>query len=292
MSWNKPSSVPQPPPKKSAPPSLKRGLLAGLVVVALGALGLYLFSGGEADSRPLQKKDRGRIKEVTPAAAPTNNVAAQPPVVKSKKPWWDTDKTNGFSRTELREWKHRHTPPAYVARRDRRKKAPFAIFDHPSENLIASYLVLQPGQGLIGTPNLKGVEEDFLESLKTPIIPTSEDSEEVADLKRAMNRTKIEIKERLDAGEKLADILLESHKEAQRLAQFKMTLQQELAANLRKDASKEEVEDFVAAANRILADKGIAPIKAGPIIRRKLAMDYSARKGDSKGTQAEKDDTK
>ena len=70
MSWNRPSDAPQPPPKKSAPPSLKRGLLAGLLVIALGALGLYLFSNGEATSSSLQKKDRGLIREATPAAAP------------------------------------------------------------------------------------------------------------------------------------------------------------------------------------------------------------------------------
>ena len=52
-------------------PRLRRGLIAGAIVVLGAGLAAWLLTNGEAASSPLQKKDRGLIKEVTPAAAPT-----------------------------------------------------------------------------------------------------------------------------------------------------------------------------------------------------------------------------
>lgn len=69
MSWNRPSEALQPPPKKPAP-SLKRGLLAGLVVVALGVIVLLLVLGEGA--KPVEQTvertraiaDKGKYKKV------------------------------------------------------------------------------------------------------------------------------------------------------------------------------------------------------------------------------------
>ena len=270
MSWNKPSSAPQPTPKKSAPPSLKRGLLAGLVVVALGALGLYLFSSGEATSPSLQKKDRGLIKEVTPAAAPTNRVR----IVEEKIPYWEVDasQTNGFTKEMMLKWNYRHVPPPKHVYRLQRKKSKWHIFEHASENRVASLLCARPGDHKIGhievTPEL---ERDFLESFKTPIIPTAEDDEFTASLKRQMNQVKADLKARIDNGESFAKIIEDTEDEMRKLSMYKQDLLRELDALIKDGAQTEEdVLTFKEATNKMLEEKGIAPIEFTDITEERL----------------------
>ena len=276
MAWNRSTDQKAAAPAKK--PGVKHGLIAGIVIVALGGTAAWLLlpSGEKPVEKHRDPTAPSRIKEVTPAAAPKAEVAEEAPKgPEKKKPWWETENTNGFTAVQQQVWKLRRQKPAYVARRANRKRADFAIFEHRSENLIASYLALEPGQGIIGSPNLNGIEEDFMESLKTPIIPTADDSPEIAAWKRTMNQTKIDIKARLDAGEKLTDILAETHREAQRLAQLKQMITTEVHNQINENSTKQDVEDFVAAANKMLEEKGIAPISAGPIIKHKLMLDYA-----------------
>ena len=131
---------------------------------------------------------------------------------------------------------------------------------------------MTPGESLVGTPvYTKRFTEDFLKSLETPIIATEEDSQEDAELKRAMVQTKIELKARIDAGEDLGQILLDTRREYQELARYKKMLQSEMLELKKKpDATIEDVENFVTAANQLLEQKGIAPIKLSPISKRML----------------------
>ena len=272
MSWNKPSSVSQPPPKKSAPPSLKRGLLAGLLVIALGALCCFMFRPSAATPKRDSTKGRGLIKAVTPAPAPKAVGEEVPEKPERKKDWWETDNTNGFTKVQQHVWKMRREKPAYVASAANRKKSWWNVFDHYSETIIAGFLTMKPGQAVVGNLVYDRVDADFLESLKTPIIATKDDPPEIAELKRVMNQTKIDLKARMDAGERLSDILEETHKELFRLGQVKQDLEKMVREQVGEESSKQDVEDLVAAANRMLEEKGIAPISAGPIIRNKLRM--------------------
>ena len=266
MSWNKPSSAPQPLPKKSAPPSLKRGLLAGLLVVALGALGLYLFSGGEATSSSLQKKDRGLIKEVAPAAAPkfvpkpgmvytTNRlgkVIEHPPTNKWGNPWhWGP---------------YAKMPPAaHTSQVDRLEDLPLShrLFDTLAERDIAALLTIEPGEGLMDVIDFdERFVKEFLESLKTPIIVTADDSEEAKAMKRAVNSTKIELKARHDAGEDIAKIMRETRKELMELGAYREELNRMVIEKTQdRTATREDLEDIVKAANMMLEERGIKKIE-------------------------------
>jgi hypothetical protein len=86
-----------------------------------------------------------------------------------------------------------------------------------------------------------------------------------------MVETKIELKARMDAGEDLGQILLDTRREYQDLARYKFMLQNEInEIKKNPDATIQDVEDFVTAANQLLEQKGIAPIKLSPISKRML----------------------
>lgn len=257
-------------PKK---PSPIRGVVAGGLVCAL-AIGAYFafFSGSEKPQAEKAEKERGRIKEVTPAAAPK---AEEPVPEKPKKKFWEVDasETNGFSEVMQHKWRVMHRPkPTHTNDIEKiRHRAKSSIFPHRSENMIAAYLTIEPGQGMIGTPNMRGMTEDFLKSCEVPIIISDEDDEYTRNLKTMMNEAKIELRQRMSEGEKLEDILMDTHKEIQRLGQYKAELQAEFAKyRMDPEHSDQDVADFITAANKLLEQKGVSALSIGPITRNRL----------------------
>ena len=212
MSWNKPSSVPQPPPKKSAPPSLKRGLLAGLLVVALGALGLYLFSSGEATSSSLQKKDRGRIKEVTPAAAPkpaatqvVEKVVKADPYAKYGTPI--SCKTNAALGNICTVYRDAEGKTHKVYRPSRPP-----IFKHGTDQLLAMALCGSENRSMPPLPISGNLDKRFLDSLKDPIEIGPDDSPDIAARKQTVIDARARMKELMDAGGSFSEILADHQK--------------------------------------------------------------------------------
>lgn len=277
MAWNGSTNAggaSAPAPRKAAKksPSLAHGLIAGGVIVCIGIIALY-FVTGEKDDPTTAKKAPAKIAE----ADPVEIVKSETPVEAPKRPkhYWEEDvMPANLTPMQQRKWKHMHRPPPGYTNDTSRTEPPpaYAIFPHHSENTIAGYLTMTPGETLVGTPHYgPGFKKDFLESMKTPIIITAEDTPEQAELKQLMIDTKIDLAERMRNGEDIGKILEETHEEYQRLATLKMDVANELN-RLRKDpnATLEDVEDFAAAANKLLAERGIAPITLSPIAKRML----------------------
>ena len=153
-----------------------------------------------------------------------------------------------------------------------RAKGAYHIFDHACDNEIACYLSMKPGDALVGPARHTGrFKERFLESLKTPIIVAKDDTPEQAQLKRDVIAAKIQLKDALDRGEDIEQIMLDTRQELQDLARYKMELRKEFnEARRAEGATDEDVDTLLEACNKMLESKGIAPMKFGPITRRKL----------------------
>ena len=278
MAWNRPTesgtAISRSLQKRSGDRFPTKSVIAGAVVIAtvIGAACYFVFS---EDEKPTvaQKDDRpSRIAGKTPAAP-----RKETPVATPKRRDWASiseSETNKLSLMELRRWKyeHRRRPAHTNSTFKTRPRAAYAIFNHRSENVIAGYLARPAGTTLVGTPTFdQKFVNDFLESLKQPIIVSHEDPPEVQELKRLMNETKIDLKDRYDAGEDICKIMADTHRECQELGLYKAALEKELREFQRKpDVSPEDVDDFVKAANIMLDKKGIAPLTLGPITKRIL----------------------
>ena len=155
-----------------------------------------------------------------------------------------------------------------------RTKAPYAIFNHSSENIIAGLLVARPGMTVVGTPHYNGVfTKNFLKSLEEPIIVKETDDEDTKTLKRAVNDAKIELKAAYDRGEDIEQIVLDSRTEFQRLAKVREHMKLNVLQMAQEEAARtEDVDDLVTAANKILEDNGIAPIDDTPLMTIKLRL--------------------
>lgn len=144
-------------------------------------------------------------------------------------------------------------------------------FKHQVEHEIATLLTIEPGGALFGSVRYdKRFEQDFVNSLMEPVKIEEDDSEEDKQLKNDVEATKRELAERIKAGEDLATILTETREEVRRLSAIK----QDILTIAREELSKAElsdsdVKDYYEAVNKLLEQKGIAPINANSLMKRR-----------------------
>ena len=276
MAWNRPTSntVDATSSSRSSGrgkmPRLRRGLFAGAIVVLGAGIAAWLLFSREATSSSLQKKDRGLIKEVKPAAAPTNVVPKKPVDPKED---YDHEK---FYRDEkgILRWKSSGGRAPDPSKKLRQLKSFYdpekQPFHHISEKCIHRLITARPGTKIFGRIDYTNPDflADFQESIKEPIIVSKEEPPEIQRAKRAMIEAKKEICDRLADGENLADILTQTQKELQRLHEYKRSIEDAVddAVESSGGMSDADLDDYITAANKMLEEKGIAPIHRNAIV--------------------------
>ena len=256
-----------------ASPSVKvspliKGVIAGIVVV-LGALtALYCLRPGLEEPRPTSVERQPKPKTDSQATSVKHKVE-KPLEEQQEIPYWKRDTTNGLSEVQLRKWQQVRRPRTEPVNIER-KTPKYKIFEHRSENEIACLLTLEPGKGLIGSPNYRGMKEDFLKSCEKPIIIEADDDEYTKNLKQMMISAKIELRNRMNDGEDFDQIMRDSRTEMQKLATYRNQLKAELFRMFREGTADADAGDMLEAANKLLESKGIAPLKMGPLLRVQL----------------------
>ena len=266
------ASTPQKPKVTAKKPSPIRGIAAGLVVVA-AVIGCYFafFSSSEKPLVEKAEKERGRIKEVTPAAAPTNRLpkayALQKRYPKLKIPDdWDKPYPPDAYRADGSLKRHsryvtvvtNHVPKSMLSLEER-------VFDNTAERDIAITLNTEPGDTFVGDYTYgKKFVKDFLDSLKDPVKFDEKDTEEERILKEAVLEAKKELKARYDAGEDIAAIMNETRQQFQELGLYREEVKQ-MVRQAVKDSNgtftEQDRMDLVKAANMMLEERGCKPLK-------------------------------
>ena len=295
MSWNRPTSNTVDATSSSRPagrgrrPGLKHGILAGAIIVVLGALCCFIFSGNETRQDAASMKGRGRIKEVTPAAAPTN--AAPVPLKKRDHrtaAWREerikkiTDQYGTNLPPDLKSYVYYlRNPP----QRSFKVKTPYAYLSHRSERDIADLLMAEPGTFMVIQPEYgESFNQDFANALLDKIEIEPDDSEEVRNVKEFVIAAKKEIADLVRSGGKLPNELMNEH--AAML--FKMSgYEANLASELQKakdnpDLTDADVEDMFKAANVLRKEKGLPEIALPNLSRRSLVLQRRQKRAERK----------
>lgn len=266
MGWNgsgQKGAAPVQPKVTTKKPSPVRGLVAGVVVVALAVVAYFaFFSGSEKPQAEKSDKGRGRIKEVTPARAPTNKVE-----VAKKKYNVEVKKLPDGKLMKYvngkQAWLYPRIEDKYgvvTSSLDRTSESIHTrIFHTVADRHLAFLLMHEPGDEFGDGLQTKGFTQLFLKSLTEPIIVSKDDTEEEKELKRAVIETKIDLKARYDAGEDIEHTIEDTIKTYQELGQYKSEIKKEIDKLSRDPAvTKEEMQQFVDAANEMLKKKGIS----------------------------------
>lgn len=253
-----------------------KGLLALVAVCVIGAVVFMCVSKDEPkpvveEKKPAKEK---RIEVATPEASPkavVETVVEQKveEKVEPKGPQKVGEVRDGYVKLPNGEL-HKRNGLKEIKVSDRARSW-HHIFDHYTDNEFAALLAFKPGDSFVGVSIPKDYEKRFLKSLETPIIVSKDDSEEVKQLKQAVIATRLEMKEAYDRGEDIRKIVSDAYAEAARLASYKDDIKTAFKEYVqRPDVSEADIDDFVRAANSLLEEKGIAPIKVGPITRARL----------------------
>ena len=147
------------------------------------------------------------------------------------------------------------------------------VFKTQPENEIAMLLTATPGDTILTLRRYDDAfEAEFMKSLEHDVEVTEDDTPARAELKRAMAETKRELAERMKNGEKLSDILRETRSELRRLSDYRRNLEKMVSEAARNpELAEQEVSDYLTAANKMLTENGMKPIKSG-IVRKNLLM--------------------
>ena len=295
MGWNgsgQKGAAPAQPKVTAKKPSPIRGLIAGGAVVALVVVAYFVFfSGTEKPKVEKSDKERGLIKEVTPAAAPTNAA----PVVKTRKEIDEdfikkvTERYGTNMPPGLKAYVHHlKNPPKHKVKAMRR----FPFLQHSSERSIADLLSAEPGEFFLVQPEYGATfDQDFANAMLDKIEIKDEDDAETRSVKEFVTNAKKEIAELVRAeGKKPSELMNEHAKLMFELGRFEDNLARELQkARENPDLTDDDVKAMFDAANVLRQKKGLPERKVPSLTRRSLQMERYRERAEKKARrEAEK----
>ena len=264
--------------KKNAQRRRKRlgiGIAAALILAGAGFLA-FLYLGDGRNVEPNDDDAPAKTNRVQKAAPPISAPVKKPEQKEPAKPDPNARPTkvgevvNGYvllpsGRMHKRTGVITNTPAM-------RPKGKYAIFSRKTDNEIAAYLSLKPGDTIVGTPHYNGrFAKEFLASLKEPITISEDDTPEQIELKNMVIAARKDLKDAYDRGEDIEQIMLNTRAELQAMMRYKNDLKQQFNKLRREEnITDKDVEDLFDACNLMLEKKGIAPMKFGPITRRRM----------------------
>ena len=249
MAWNRSEpGASQPTPKKK--PSALHGVIAGAVVVAAAVAVFFVMSGKDEKPKAKVEKEAGRIKEVKPAAAPTNAVE----VVKDAKQI-RREKLAAMTGEERRKFLLDELAKKPINLKSKVNKP----YRNGTEQIMAKIFMTKPGNMPPPLPRLPIRDElHMAEILISPLEVFEEDTQYVKEAKQAVETAKAELRKYIKEGgdvESFLDYyhkqLVQSHREwhdAQRAAMKLIKTDPDLAPA------------YVKQVNERLASRGIKPL--------------------------------
>ena len=302
MGWNgsdRKGTAPAQPKVTAKKPSPVRGLIAGLVVVLAAAVCYFaFFSKSEKPAAKKVEKKPTVIKTVKPAVAPEvldESVATNRPLSRREERERRGVFTNKFG------YVYNLPPTKHVTTNDvgalTSASLSAKVFTNPADRKIGRLFEITPGQMIVGTLP-KGYygaafERNFYKSIQEPIIVSESDSPAVKSLKKAVINAKIELMDRVRAGESLESVMTAARNELQQTWLYREDLRKEVERHVKKaDLSKEDIEDFITAANKMLAERGAKPLKTPRIALSKMIMAEEKKQAEQSGANEKKDEAK
>ena len=267
MAWNRPTSNTGNATSSSRPsgrgkmPRLRKGLIAGAIVVALGSATLWFFSSQSQTSNPKPQTSTSLIKEVAPAKVPkrqtdapsTQTVPVKPTKAAVPQEVVKSVETNasGFIVENVIQANGR---PLI------RVKEPPSVWECETDRIIASAVMCNEWQEIPPFPPMdKGDEVAFRESLSKPIKVLETDTEEVRALKFLVSEAREVIKERIDGGETFVEILEDHRKLFNENTQIRAKAVNELL-EIKRSGDAEGARKYEITINAAFSQMGIDPI--------------------------------
>lgn len=284
MAWNQNSD--RKPVARPAGKGGKSGLIivSAIVLVLLAGIGFYFTSRDTATPVKVKKGAKPRqieTAESKPVVQAKEEKSSEKPLTNWEIRHLDKSQTNRLSHAEYEYWKmFNPIAPFNPKAQPPVKPGKYRIFENRADNEIAFVLSTEPGTMIFGRSSFgEGFTKRFLKSIVNPIVIKDTDSDYEKALKRAVIDAKIELKARYDAGEDIGKVMDDSRSELQKLGRYKEELRRMAQKSILKEGATEaDVDDTLKAVNKMLAEKGIAPMTLNGLSRRAIKMQSEMEK--------------
>jgi hypothetical protein len=263
------------PQSSRVPTSLWKIIIAGILLLIIGAISLLVTKKISLETVE-DKHTPKTVKEATPvkkkATAPIN-----------------TNKTTridfkGSNNLELADKPKSRVVPSTAKKYPRRviprRPEPPQRFKYDSDDLIAGFLEIAPGDQVEGGLRFDRIGRDFEKSLLEDVaLADGQDTDQNKQIRDWVRETKKEILAVMRSeGKTFAQVMEEQFNQLIELGQYKRDLEQELR-QIRKSGefSADEYDKFIQAANTMLESKGCTPLKVPKATYYQLEL-YKQRK--------------
>lgn len=250
--------------RESGRGSIVRGIVAGVVVVALAIGAWFFFMDGKPTPKGDEVQKPKRIKEVKPtkpkAVKPTetNKVSKPAPAPAAVETKVEPEAPKPNPR------KAPSTAKKYPRRVIPRKPEPPQKFKYDSDDLIGAFLEIVPGTQMEGGLRFDKIGRDFEKSLLEDVaLAEGQDNEYNRQLREQVREIKKEIQKVMrEENKTFGQVMQEQFDQLIEMGQYKRDLEQELR-QIRKSGeyTAEEYDKFIEASNKMLESRGCSPLK-------------------------------
>lgn len=267
MPWNQhPIKAPKKKEKKKLP-----FILFGIVLLTAIPLAYKTFVcvSPEVDtSRKTAKKISGhksqkQKKATAPVTNRINKVAS--PAKTNIVDKVETDKAVGSDSP----WANK--PPRIIKMRQSDIKPRRFVYD--AEEAIASLLEIEPGTSMYGDLPYTHFNKKFQQAIMQKVKINDDDDDYTKELKKQVQAVKDDFKKVLLEGGDVGEEMRKARNELKELGRYRDSLMRELHT-LRKSGNytSQDMKDFESAANKLLEEKGLKPIKVPAVLLRNMEL--------------------
>lgn len=274
--------------KKNAPRIPIKGIAISLVILIVICVCTFIFwpkaernykYTGET-KKPTQIKNQ--MPSVAPKATEKSKTKETPPkqIDPNARPTKVGEVVNGYV---LLPSGRLHRRVGVITNNSAKLSRPwYRIFKHRCNNEIATYLSVKPGDVLVGSRRYTGqFKNDFLKSMETPIIVMHDDTPDVAQLKRDVIAARLQLKDAMDRGDDIEQIMIDTRNELQYLMRVKNSIQGLFNEEVKRCETEQDVDAILEASNKMLEENGIAPLNLGKITKMNILRDIRERRGET-----------
>ena len=134
---------------------------------------------------------------------------------------------------------------------------PKPIFNNPSDQLIAMALSFKPGQSMAPLPSLSNINQDFANSLLSPIVINDDDSDDVKEQKLAVKEARAYIVAEIKNGRTVAECLNEYRDQLEKIADRHQMAILEIQKMKANGTPEDDIIAFKKSVNDIFREHGI-----------------------------------
>lgn len=147
-------------------------------------------------------------------------------------------------------------------------------FTHGADVELGNLLTVEPGDDLLGESAgmYRGFGEELDAALAEPIVDGADDTPEQREMKKAVRELRGELAARRARGEDVEKIMEDAREQLRELALYRRELEEEVARLTADGMAQEDYEALVAAANRMLAERGVKPLALPSTVRHAVRL--------------------